>query len=62
MTTHEAWPEVLDLLTVARMLGIARTMVYRLVRIGEWPTLLIRNGKLIKVPTEPLPGLLRGAA
>lgn len=62
MTTHEELPDVLDLLTAARMLGIGRTTAYRLVRIGEWPTPLIRIGKLIKVPTEPLLELLRGAA
>lgn len=55
-------PAAVDLLTAAKMLGIGRTMAYRLVRTGDWPTPLIRIGKLIRVPKEPLLDLLRGAA
>ena len=55
-------PEVVDPLTAATMLGIGRTMAYRPVRSGQWPTPLIRIGKLIRVPKEPLLELLRGAA
>jgi predicted site-specific integrase-resolvase len=51
-------PAVLDLLTAATMLGIGRTLAYELVRTGRWPTPIIRIGRLIKVPTQPLLDLL----
>ena len=60
--TDERMPTVVDLTTAAAMLGIGRTLAYRLARTGQWPTPLIRIGRLIKVPTEPLRDLLRGAA
>jgi excisionase family DNA binding protein len=59
---HDQLPAAVDLLTAAKMLGIGRTMAYRLVRTGDWPTPLIRIGRLIRVPREPLADLLRGAA
>ena len=58
MTTQEL-PSVLDLPAAAQLLGIGRTMAYDLVRTGEWPTPVLRIGRLIKVPTEPLLDLLR---
>jgi predicted DNA-binding transcriptional regulator AlpA len=60
MTTidHDEAPIAVDLLTAARMLGIGRTMAYRLVREGQWPTPLLRIGKLIRVPMDPLRELL----
>jgi hypothetical protein len=36
------------------MLGIGRTLAYRLVREDAWPTPVIRVGRLIKVPLQPL--------
>lgn len=60
--TRTELPPVVDLPTAAGMLGIGRTMAYRLVRTGEWPTPLIRVGRLIKVPTHPLLEFLRGVA
>lgn len=60
--TDEDLPAVVDVTTAASMLGIGRTLAYRLVRTGQWPTPLIRVGRLIKVPTQPLLELLRGAA
>jgi hypothetical protein len=60
--TEEPMRPVVDLTTAAAMLGIGRTLAYRLVRTGQWPTPLIRVGRLIKVPTQPLMDLLRGAA
>ena len=60
--TDERMPTVVDLTTAANMLGIGRTLAYRLVQTGLWPTPVIRIGRLIKVPTEPLMQLLRGAA
>lgn len=60
--TDEEMPRVVDVATAANMLGIGRTLAYQLVRTGQWPTPLIRVGRLIKVPTQPLMELLRGAA
>jgi excisionase family DNA binding protein len=50
---------VIDLLEAARILGIGRTLAYRLVREGRWPTPVIRIGRLIKVPVAPLNDYLR---
>lgn len=52
-------PAVVDLPEAAAMLGIGRTLAYRLVREGRWPTPVIRMGRLIKVPLEPLQDYLR---
>jgi predicted DNA-binding transcriptional regulator AlpA len=51
-------PPVLDLPTAARLLGVGRTAAYQLVRENQWPTPVIRVGKLIRVPTAPLLELL----
>lgn len=53
-----ALPPVIDLPTAARVLGIGRTVAYRLVRTGEWPTPVLRLGGTIRVPTAPLLALL----
>ena len=45
---------VINLPDAARVLGIGRTLAYRLVREGRWPTPVIRIGRLIKVPVAPL--------
>jgi predicted DNA-binding transcriptional regulator AlpA len=45
---------VVDLPEAAAMLGIGRTFAYRLVREDAWPTPVIRVGRLIKVPLQPL--------
>jgi predicted DNA-binding transcriptional regulator AlpA len=47
-------PVVVDLPTASRLLGIGRTSAYELVRTGQWPTPVIRVGRLIRVPTAPL--------
>lgn len=47
-------PVVVDLPTAARVLGIGRTCAYELVRSGQWPTPVIRLGRLIRVPTAAL--------
>ena len=47
-------PAVLDLPEAARMLGVGRTLAYQLVREGQWPTPVVRVGRLIKIPTRPL--------
>src|SRR5690349_19397754 len=56
--THTQYPTVLDLPAAARLLGIGRTLAYELVRTGKWPTPVIRIGRLIKVPTQPVLELL----
>ena len=51
-------PPVLDLMEAAALLGLGRTTAYKLVRTGEWPTPVLRIGRLIKIPTAPLRELL----
>jgi predicted DNA-binding transcriptional regulator AlpA len=51
-------PRMLDVPQAARMLGIGRTLAYKLVRTGEWPTPVVRVGRLIKIPSGPLIELL----
>ena len=60
MTREEllALPPVIDLPTAADALGIGRSAAYELVRIGQWPTPVVRLGRLIRVPTEFLLELL----
>jgi predicted DNA-binding transcriptional regulator AlpA len=60
MTADEvrALPAVVDLPTAARALGVGRSAAYELVRVGAWPTPVVRLGKLIKIPSAPLVELL----
>jgi excisionase family DNA binding protein len=51
-------PTMLDVPQAARLLGIGRTLAYELVRTGEWPTPVVRVGRLIKIPSGPLVELL----
>ena len=51
-------PPVVDVLTAAAILGIGRTAAYELIRIGQWPTPILRLGKLIRVPSAPLLALV----
>ena len=53
-------PAVLDLVQAAALLGLGRTTAYRLVRDKQWPTPVLRLGRLIKIPTQPLLELLAG--
>jgi hypothetical protein len=53
-------PAVLDLPAAAALLGVGRTTAYRLVREQLWPTPVLRLGRLIKIPTQPLLDLLHG--
>jgi predicted DNA-binding transcriptional regulator AlpA len=55
-------PAVVDLPTAARVLGIGRTVAYRLVRSGQWPTPVLRVGRLLRVPTAPLLELVGASA
>ena len=47
-------PPVVDMPTAAAILGIGRTAAYKLIRLGNWPTPILRPGKLIRVPSAPL--------
>jgi excisionase family DNA binding protein len=50
-----ALPPVVDLWpTAARVLGVGRSSAYELVKTGEWPTRVLRLGRLIRVPTAEL--------
>ena len=51
-------PAVVDVATVAQVLGLSRTSVYERIRDGDWPTPVFRLGKLIRIPTAPLLALL----
>lgn len=51
-------PAVVDLPTAARALGVGRSAAYEMVRTGQWPTPLLRLGRLVRVPTAPLLQLL----
>ena len=61
--THDellALPPVVDVPTAAKVLGIGRSLSYELVRIGQWPTPVVRVRKLIKIPTAALLKLVDG--
>lgn len=47
-------PIVVDVPTAAAILGIGRTAAYELIRLGKWPTPVLRLGKLIRIPSAPL--------
>jgi excisionase family DNA binding protein len=55
-------PAVLDLAQAAALLGVGRTTAYKLVHDEQWPTPVLRLGRLIKIPTQPLLELLAGTA
>ena len=54
-------PRFSTLSQAAALLGVGRTTAYRLVHDGQWPTPVLRLGRLIKIPTQPLLELLAGA-
>lgn len=47
-------PPTLDVVTAGALLGVGRTVAYRLVRQGRWPTHVVRVGRKIVIPTFPL--------
>lgn len=53
-----ALPTVVDVPTAAAVLGIGRTAAYELIRTDQWPTSVLRMGKLIRIPTAPLLALV----
>lgn len=50
--TVPLWP------TAAAVVGVGRSTAYEMARTGEWPTRLLRLGRLIKVPTSELLALV----
>ncbi len=60
MTRDEllALPTLIDVTTAATVLGVGRSLAYELVRTGQWPTPVLRMGRLVKIPTAPLLRLL----
>ena len=61
MTVEKAQklPPVVDVPTAASILGIGRTAAYELIRLGRWPTPVLRLGKLIRIPSGPLLELVK---
>lgn len=61
MTVEKAQsiPPVVDVPTAAAILGIGRTAAYELIRLGNWPTPVLRLGKLIRIPSAPLLELVK---
>ena len=51
-------PVLLTVPVAGRVLGVGRTVAYRLVRRDEWPTPVIRVGGQIRIPRAPLLELL----
>ena len=63
MDRHDltALPPLVDVPTAASVLGIGRTLAYDLVKTGQWPTTVVRIGKLIRIPSAALLRLADGA-
>ena len=59
-TELDQLPALLDVPTAAAVLGIGRSLAYELVRTHQWPTPVLRIGRLIKIPTAPLHRLIEG--
>jgi predicted DNA-binding transcriptional regulator AlpA len=53
-----ALPAVMDVPTAASILGLSRTTAYELIRVGQWPTPVVRLGKQIRLPSGPILELL----
>ena len=61
-TALDDLPAVIDVPTAVTILGIGRTSAYELVRTGQWPTPVLRLGRLIRIPSAPLRALLDASA
>jgi len=59
VTQAQQVPPVVDVPTAAAMLGIGRTAAYELIRLGRWPTPVLRLGKLIRIPSAPILELIQ---
>jgi excisionase family DNA binding protein len=53
-TAKEQTPKFLTVVEAAHILGVGRTMAYALIHADEWPTPVVRFGRLIKIPAVPL--------
>ena len=51
-------PAAVGVTEAADLLGVGRSLAYSLIRSGDWPTPVIRVGRLIRIPTTPLLTLL----
>ncbi|MEO6701318.1 MAG: helix-turn-helix domain-containing protein [Jatrophihabitantaceae bacterium] len=51
---ESAMDGMLDVVEAAHLLGIGRTLAYELIRSGEWPTPVVRIGRLIRIPRRAL--------
>jgi predicted DNA-binding transcriptional regulator AlpA len=47
-------PRMLDVPEAATLLGIGRTLAYELVRTDQWPTPVVRIGRLVRIPSGPV--------
>ena len=57
-----ALPPVVDVATAAKALGIGVSVVYVLIRSGEWPTPVLRLGNRIRIPKSALLDLITGVS
>jgi excisionase family DNA binding protein len=53
-----ALPPAIDIPTAAQVLGVGRSSAYELIRRNEWPTPVLRLGRVIRIPRAPLLALL----
>jgi predicted DNA-binding transcriptional regulator AlpA len=51
-------PRMLEVPEAATLLGIGRTLAYELVRTDQWPTPVVRIGRLVRIPSGPVLELL----
>lgn len=51
-------PAMLNVPQAAAIMGIGRTLAYELVRTDQWPTPVLRVGRLIRIPSGPLLALV----
>ena len=47
-------PPAIDLVTAANVLGISRSVAYKLAQSGDFPTTIHKLGGSYRVPTQPL--------
>ena len=56
--TGSSLPPMLTVVQAAAIMGIGRTLAYELIRTDNWPTPVIRAGRLIRIPSGPLMTLI----
>ena len=57
-TIHKPESQTMSVTEAGRLLGVGRTLAYRLASSGEFPVTVIRLGRTYRVPTAPLLDLL----